>query len=146
MKNIKRILFECSIIACVFGTVNFAFSLDATKKSSEWINWAKGFPAGGKMLSKDAARDLAAFWSDDYKKKYGKIGAVKYFVAYNKKTMELSTAGVPMEGIKYYDPKSFDFLAQVYSASSVVESNNNLAKRVRNLENRVQDIEKKCCP
>lgn len=146
MKNIKRILFECSIIACVFGTVSFAFSLDDTKKTSEWINWTKGFPAAGKMLSKDAAKDLAAFWSEDYKKKYGAIGNVKYFVAYDKDTMELRTTGVPIEGIKYYDPKSFDLLAQFYSADSVVESNNNLAKRVRDIENRVQDIEKNCCP
>ena len=115
MNNIKRIMIECFIIACVFGTVNFASGFDATKKSSKGLTWTKGFPAGRVMLSKDAARNLAANWSKAYKKKYGAIGGVKIIVGYDKDTMELNTAGVPIEGIKYYDPKSFDFLAQVYS-------------------------------
>lgn len=144
MKNIKRILIECFIIAFVFGTFNFASGRVTTIPLKE-AGWKKDFLPVGVALSKDDAKVLADIWSKVYKKKYGAIGGFRIVATYNKDTMELNTASVPIRGIQY-DPQSFDFLAQGYSVSSVVESNNDLAKRVGDLENRIQDIENKCCP
>ena len=146
MKNIKRMLIECLIIACIFGSVNFAFSIAASKKTLNWSYWTVGFPGDAAVFSSDAAQDLAAIWYEEYLRKYSMIGEARQVVAYNKDTMELNSAWIPIKGIKYPDKKAFDFLATAYTANSVVKSNNNLAERIKKLENRVQDIEKKCCP